>query len=159
MRYFAYGSNMCTNRLKHTVPSATCLFVAKLCGHKLKFHKKSTDGSGKANAYKTAKQYDVVWGVVFEIDSKEKPKLDRREGLGKGYEGKDVNIIDLKGQEHSVFAYIASGSHINDELKPYGWYKTFVLAGAKQHSLPEEYIAAIASQEATRDTDKTRESR
>jgi hypothetical protein len=33
----------------------------------LKFHKRSKDGSGKCNAFRTGSQADYVIGVVFEV--------------------------------------------------------------------------------------------
>jgi hypothetical protein len=83
IHYFAYGSNMCTAKLRDRVPSARPLFVAKLQEHILRFQKRSTDGSAKADAEFTGDSNDVVWGVVFEIDSDQKHALDRREGLGR----------------------------------------------------------------------------
>jgi gamma-glutamylcyclotransferase len=52
MRYFAYGSNMCSGRLRARV---TCDFVttAKLAGYQLRFHKLSRDGSSKCDAFRT----------------------------------------------------------------------------------------------------------
>lgn len=72
--YFTYGSNMCTGRLtaKERCPSGISKCVAKLSGHVLKFHKLSKkDCSGKADAYETGNENDVVWGVVFSIDDSE----------------------------------------------------------------------------------------
>jgi hypothetical protein len=43
-------------------------------------------------------------------------------------------------------------------LKPYGWYKDFVLAGGGEHGLPPEYITeCIRSVETIEDPDKTRD--
>src|SRR5207247_6479737 len=69
MLYFAYGSNMCTARLRGRDSSATPVRIGKLLNHSLRFHKRSTDGSAKCDAYYfTGKPQDVIWGVIFEID-------------------------------------------------------------------------------------------
>ena len=48
--------------------------------------------------------------------------------------------------------------YIDDSLKPYSWYKDFVLAGGREHGLPPEYIAEyIQSVEAIEDPNKTRD--
>jgi hypothetical protein len=82
--YFAYGSNMLTPRLRHRAPSSVLLSTASLPQHRLRFHKRSKDGSGKCNAYPTADASDAVYGALFEIPQEEKRKLDRTEGLGSG---------------------------------------------------------------------------
>ncbi|HXL09016.1 MAG TPA: gamma-glutamylcyclotransferase family protein [Candidatus Bathyarchaeia archaeon] len=143
MIYFAYGSNMCTGRLRERVPSATPVRIAKLLNHSLRFHKRSDDRSGKCDAYFTGIQEDVVLGVVFEIDPAEKPCLDKHEGLGHGYAEKQITVIDLGGAHHRTFMYAAVETHIDPLLYPYSWYKRFVLKGAVQQGLPNEYIAAI----------------
>ena len=117
--------------------------MAKLTGHDLRFHKMSTnDGSSKCDAYATGASTDTVWGVVFEIASVEKPRLDRAEGLGFGYDEKSVDVLSAKGPL-SAFTYIASPEAIRPDLKPFAWYKQYVLDGAIEHELPPEYIEAI----------------
>ncbi len=63
----------------------------------IRFHKKNTDGSGKADAYYTWCHDNLIVGVLFEIESAEKPRLDRAEGLGRGYIGATVNVKDENG--------------------------------------------------------------
>jgi len=85
----------------------------------------------------------VIWGVVFKIDPAEKPCLDKHEGLDQGYAEKQITVIDLNGAHHPVFMYAAEETHINPALRPYSWYKRFVVEGARQHRLPPEYIAVL----------------
>ena len=47
--YFAYGSNMSSVRLRARVNSAQPLGVARLPGHRLRWHMHSLDGSGKCD--------------------------------------------------------------------------------------------------------------
>lgn len=42
-------------------------------------------------------------------------------------------------------------------LKPYSWYLRFVVEGAKQHGLPEEYVATLEAVRAIEDPDKERD--
>ncbi len=157
MVYFAYGSNMCTGRLRTRVPSAKAQFKAKVSGRSLRFHKRSSDGSGKADAYRTGDMADAVWGVVFEIDPSEKPDLDRAEGLGRGYHQEDIVLTDGEGRQHTMFTYIADGSHIEEGLRPYSWYKRFVIEGARKFRLPEDYIQQIAQEPERQDPDENRD--
>src|ERR1700687_277338 len=126
MLYFAYGSNMCTGRLRERVPSAMTVRIAQLLNHSLRFHKRSNkDGSGKADAYFTGERENEVWGVIFEFDPAEKQNLDRHEGLGRGYAEKQITVIDLDGSPHPLFMYAADEAHIEPALRPYSWYKRF----------------------------------
>ncbi|HXE75508.1 MAG TPA: gamma-glutamylcyclotransferase family protein [Candidatus Xenobia bacterium] len=150
---------MCTGRLRCRVPSAHPLFVTQLSGHVLRFHKRSTDGSGKADAEFTENNSDSVWGVVFEIDAHQKNALDAAEGLGDGYKEKLVQVRDPAGQMYSALMYFASRSHIDPSLKPYSWYVRFVSEGAKQHTLPANYVAAIEAVPSVNDPDTRREAR
>lgn len=95
MLYFAYGSNMCTGRLRQRVPSADPVRVARLLNHSLRFHKRSRDGSAKADAFFTGEPENVVWGVVFDIDPADKLRLDEHEGLSHGYVERLITVIDL----------------------------------------------------------------
>ena len=106
VRYFAYGSNMLTDRLRERVPSATAIGIGRLGGHELRWDKRSGhDGSGKCDAEATGRQEDVVWGVVFELDPDEKPALDRAEGLGAGYMDKTVQVSTDAGPVTAVMYY------------------------------------------------------
>lgn len=156
MLYFAYGSNMCSGRLVRRVPSAVPLFVAALRGYRLRFHKRSNDGSGKANAFRTDNENDVIWGVVFRLVEGEKPQLDEAEGLSLGYVEEWIDVADELGNAHSALVYLAAASHINDSLQPYTWYKRFVVEGARQHSLPEPYVAALEREGAIEDQNRKR---
>jgi cation transport regulator ChaC len=156
MHYFAYGSNMWTARLSGRIP---CRFVtiARLPRHKLVFHKHSNDASSKCDAFETGSDDDVVWGVVFDILQSEKTKLDRAEGLGKGYIEKEVDLITTSGERITAVTYYADRMAIVESLSPYTWYKEIVLRGAREHGLPPQYIASsIDAVTATMDTDSSR---
>jgi gamma-glutamylcyclotransferase len=154
MLYFSYGSNMSTPRLTDRVPSARAITIARLHNHKLKFHKKSDDGSGKCDAEFTNDAEDVVYGVVFQIFVSEKGALDKKEGLGKGYEEKKVTVIKQNGETLDVVTYYATRTDLS--LKPYDWYKEHVIRGAREHGLPLEYIAIIDAINSMSDPKKER---
>ena len=153
--YFAYGSNMCLGRLRERVPSCKFITTAQLKEYELQFHKKSKDGSGKADAYKTNNPDDEVWGVVFEIIDSEKEKLGKCEGTD--YDECEVKVIGNDGTELNVKTYCAKDNAIEKKgLKPYTWYKRFVIEGAKQHNLPHLYIQEIEKVDAIKDTNSDR---
>ncbi len=155
--YFAYGSNMSTSRLRERMPSCKPLGVATLLGHTLRFHKRSIDKSGKCNA-SASENKDSVIGVLFSFDPADRAALDKAEGVGSGYEHAVVTVIDHEGRRRKVLTYLATPDSIDDGLKPYSWYKDFVLAGAAEHGLPPEYIAQwIQSAAAIEDPNSDRE--
>jgi len=149
--YFSYGSNMSTPRLVDRVPSAKAVSVARLERHRLKFHKRSKYGSGKCDIEFTNDPNDVVYGVVFQIPASEKPALDKKEGIGNGYEEKSVSVTGQNGQSFNAVTYYATD--IDSSMKPFHWYKEHVVRGAKEHNLPAEYIKTIEAVESVPDPD------
>lgn len=140
--YFAYGSNMLSARLKDPTrcPSAKAVGVARFEGHQLRWHKVSSDGSGKCNVVPVDGNDAHVLGVLFEISSSEKAALDQAEGVGSGYEEAMLSV-DVGGASYKAVAYLATST--DDTLRPYSWYRAFVLGGAREFSLPADYIAMI----------------
>ncbi|MBW9268288.1 MAG: gamma-glutamylcyclotransferase [Candidatus Thiodiazotropha sp. (ex. Lucinisca nassula)] len=154
MLYFAYGSNMSSRRLRERVPSAQLRFTATLEAHQLCFHKRSRDGSAKCDALETHNPQHRVIGVVFEIAQTEKTKLDWHEGLGNGYEEKQVTLLTGSADSLTAFTYYAT--HIDSLSKPYSWYKHHVLRGAREHQLPATYLDRIERIEAIIDPNSER---
>lgn len=141
LNYFAYGSNMSIARIGQRVPSASSLGLAILEQHQLRFHKIGTDGSAKCDAFLTGDSAHRVFGVLYTIDPDHKSLLDKVEGVGQGYEQKEISVTDSGGKLTSAFTYYAT--HIDDTLTPYSWYLNHVLVGAREASLPEDYIAEL----------------
>jgi len=131
--YFAYGSNMSTERLKKRVPSAKPLGRAKLLNKHLVCNKKSKDGSGKSNLIDSTG--DIVWGVLYEIDRAELNRLDRVES---GYTRMILEVIT--DQDSSVKTYVYVSSELIDDARPYDLYKKLVIEGAREHQLPASYV-------------------
>lgn len=144
-------------RLRDRVPSAKKVELVILYEHQLMFHKKSKDGSGKCDAYETGNKADYVIGILFIINPDEKHKLNDCEGLGNGYEEKEVIVRLESGDTHKAFTYYATD--INPDLKPYDWYKEHVVRGAQENNLPPDYIAMIMNVESVPDPEKSRENK
>jgi hypothetical protein len=152
-RYFAYGSNMAIQRLQRRTPSASLLEVACLREHELRWHKPGRDGSGKCDAFFTGDPSHTVWGAVYAISNHERPMLDRVEHIGIGYESRTVTVHGRSGSI-DVMAYCAL--QFETGLRPFDWYKNYVVQGARQLILPPEYITAIERVEAMADPDPDR---
>ena len=140
--YFAYGSNMSSRRLRQRTPSARALGIGCLPGHVLRWHKLGRDGSGKCDIAESGEQADAVWGVLYRIAIAEKPLLDRIEGLGIGYDEREVRVETDAGPR-AALTYKAKPGKIDPRLRPLADYKRHVLLGAREHGLPAGYVREI----------------
>jgi len=147
---------MFTARLRKRVASAIPVNIGELPGHLLRWHKRSSDRSSKCDAFPTGLDTDITWGVLFSIDESEKVLLDAAEGLGKGY---DEHIVMIQTHVGIVQAYAYLATDIDENLRPYDWYKEYVLVGARQHALPVAYVNLLHRIEAQSDPDRLRSNR
>lgn len=138
--YFAYGSNMLTRRLRERTPSARVIGNATLAGHELRWHKVSKDGSAKCDIVPATAAGACVHGVLFEIDSAEKPALDFAEGIGMGY--RELRVV-VEAASGPIEAWSYRATNIDHLALPYPWYKALVVAGAREHGLPRAYVEAL----------------
>lgn len=152
MYYFAYGSNLHAERMRARAPSAATIGTARLCGYEFAFRKKGADGSMKCDL--DPEPRETVWGVIYHINRDDLPLLDAAEG--EGYERIDVSVAPAGGQSMvDAFTYRARPDWI-DEGRPYDWYRDLVVAGAREHGLPEPYAAALEALAADPDPDPER---
>ena len=93
-----------------------------------------------------------VYVAVYEVRKKDKQKLDKIEGVGKGYDDFTIDVPDFG----SCFTYLGSASHICDELTTYDWYRQMVLLGCRKLGLSDRYTAIIEAIENGPDPDEYR---
>jgi hypothetical protein len=65
-----------------------------------------------------------------------------------------VRLID---NNIDAWVYVASRPSNDAGLRPYTWNKRFLVEGAREHSLPNEYIAELEQIEAVADTNVRRD--
>ncbi len=150
LRYLAYGSNLHPGRLAARVGEVRPLEVVRLDGWALSFCKRGADGSGKCMIER--RPGASAWGVVFAIAASARATLDRVEGAGRGYA---ASWLDL-GESGRCYVYLPNDSHVDRSLVPYDWYKALVVAGARRHALPPDYLAVLENTAATEDPDRRR---
>lgn len=138
--YFAYGSNLCSVRLRQRVPSAQFISQGQLLGYRLRFNKVGLDGSGKGNIEQTGQAKDTVWGGVFQLAQSEVFLLDNAESSGVGYEQQYLSVLTPQGSM-TVFTYVAILKRT--DLRPFHWYKAYIVQGALEHDLPESYTQKL----------------
>jgi len=155
--YFAFGSNLSSQRLLTRIPRASKHCVAILSGHRLCWHKKGQDRSGKCDIAVTDKPHDIVYGVVYLMTRDDKLELDVYEGAGSGYERRQISVTSLHGAAIDVFTYYAL--EIDRVRQPYHWYKEHVLRGALEHGFPAHYIEHIQATPSIDDDDAERRDR
>jgi cation transport regulator ChaC len=151
---FAYGSNMCSGRFRaYRVHPEGAGRSAVLVGYRLLFSKESTDGSGKANV--DARSGALVWGVLYSIPDADLAALDDGEV---GYVRLSLPVRTADNAESQAWVYVAMQPN-NSGLRPYTWYKRFLVEGAREHALPPGYIANLENIDAVQDTNLERDRR
>ena len=153
---FAFGSNMCSGRFRaYGVSPEVPGRAAVLPGHHLLFNKKSTDDkSGKANV--AAHVGSDVWGVLYTIPDADLDKLDKGEG---GYRRVRLSLRLMDNTSTDAWVYVAKKPKHDPALRPYTWYKRFLVEGAHEHALPADYIRKLENIDAVQDADAARDRR
>ena len=92
--YFAYGSNLLTDRIRINNPSARVRNIALLRNHKLDFNNLSKRWGGAVATIIPHKE-ELVWGVLWELDMEHQASLDKQEGVPKVYNRKEIEVKRL----------------------------------------------------------------
>ncbi len=134
--YFAFGSNLSLARLRERAPSAQPLGAARLAGFRLCLDKRSVDGSGKVNLARDA--VASVWGVAFRLAAPEIAALD---GFEPGYARIPVSVSLRDGGACEAQTFISEQRAPGLRAAPA--YKALILAGAREHALPDDWIELL----------------
>jgi cation transport regulator ChaC len=152
--YFAYGSNLdpgtFLGRRRMRPRDAR---VALLDGFELRFDLPVGPGErGVANVAPLAGE--SVWGVAYLLSHADAQRLDRTEGvhLG-GYARLGVELRAGAGESLAAFTY-HSGRGVAGR-KPSRRYLGLILAGARHHGLPADYVARLRALELAVDERET----
>jgi len=158
--YFTFGSNLFLPRLEARIGPFQVLGSTAIRGRELRFHKRGSDGSGKADCAATDRADAVVHGMVYRIAQGAKTVLDEIEGVGHGYqEAHAIAAVFTAGEvvaEMDVYFYEAQPDYLDPALKPFDWYHQYVVRGAMRHRLPHGYIEELQRVRALPDPDTER---
>lgn len=138
--YFAYGSNMSTERLRARIESAEPVGRAHWQHMELAFNKVGVDGSGKANLM--ARPGARAWGVLFDLHPDDWGILDRYEP---GYTRSTCNVSVDSGRVIEAQVYLAVPPL--SAMPPQDWYRDHLLRGAEEHALPDDIVELIRALE------------
>jgi len=130
-KYFAYGSNMLVQRLQQRVCSVVDQGLASLADYAWCCNKLGVDGTAKANLID--KPGARVFGVLYMINPSDWSLLDQIEG---GYQRIEVNVC-CAGKTHKAWTYIST---LLTKQTAKSTYLDYILQGAEEHHLPQEYI-------------------
>jgi cation transport regulator ChaC len=140
--YFAYGSNLDPDTFlgrRRMRPLDTR--VAVLDGFELRFDLPVGPGErGVANVVIRAGEH--VWGALYLLTAPEAERLDRTEGVSHdAYRRLDVSPRTAAGETIRAFTYVSSRGR--EGRMPSRRYLGLLLAGARHHGLPEEWLARL----------------
>ncbi|XP_048731862.2 gamma-glutamylcyclotransferase-like [Ostrea edulis] len=141
--YFAYGSNLLRQRLTLQNPSAEFQDVGKLQNFRLIFKSPADPQKSRwRGAAATIEPHPEgsVWGVIWQLDERDKASLDRQEGI---YDAISVDIITPDNKTYSdCRTYVMQKSYITDKFdnRPSPHYKDVLVKGAQQNHIPQTYI-------------------
>jgi gamma-glutamylcyclotransferase (GGCT)/AIG2-like uncharacterized protein YtfP len=157
MHYFSYGSNLNPEQMRERCPDHKVVGMAALHDHRLSFPLTSHDWGGGVASVVPSHGTDV-WGIVYDLSEADLAALDRYEGY-RGpedqhnlYDRQTVFVELTRPQDGSIprrvraWCYFARPSN---PAAPSRRYLEAVLAGARHHHLPDEYVAALAKTAAT----------
>ncbi len=142
--YFAYGSNMSPAIfLEHRGMHPRAVRRGSLAGHRVCFHLPVGPGErGVANLEACVE--GRVWGVLYLLAAQECDRLDRTEGVDRGfYRRAPVDVITDDGEHIAAFTY--SSIHAATGRKPSARYLGLLLDGARHHGLPDAYVRTLES--------------
>lgn len=157
IRYFAYGSNMLTGRLRERVPSAELLGAARLGGFSQTLTKRSLDGSGKAAIRQDDRS--SVLGVLFQVAPEDLDGLFAAESVGY-HPVRHLDVRLLSGPRLlDCWSFVGIEDYLVPGLAPYDWYLDLMVAGAVEHGLPERHVETLRSAASVQDPDPQRPTR
>lgn len=146
--YFAYGSNLLAEQIvRRTGPLGTGDWsprIARLAGYRLTFQHLTADGPAYANIL--VRRGSEVRGALYRCAAAGLDVLDRYE---RGYDRQIVRVVDAAGETLEAMAYVMQPGPAVRDGKPSGVYLDKIITGARQHGLPEGYIAEILASAAT----------
>jgi len=142
MKYFAYGSNMNSERMKQRKIKFSKREWAILKGWRLEFNKMSSRNPEKEGYANIVRDNEgVVEGILYEILKEDIIKLDSYEGYPSHYDRIYVKVNLKNGKEIEAVTYIAQPDKIKDGLKPSKEYLNHLLKGCDL--LSEEYCKRL----------------
>ncbi|WP_287158200.1 gamma-glutamylcyclotransferase [Chloroflexus sp.] len=88
---------------------------------------------------------------MYEMNDSDAEQLDRIE---KGYQRIRIRVWQPHGETLEAVTY--QSTQLTDDPVAYDWYKDLLITGAREHHLPQDYIAYLEQLPAKPDKTKSR---
>jgi gamma-glutamylcyclotransferase len=147
--YFAYGSNMSTERIRRSLPLdkrrcpfATYIGIARLDGYRFIINDRKQFATIVADSAKT------VYGVLWEIPDNEFEYLDLREGVNIGANKKSLIDVIFNDKIVKAVIYVDPTTTIDLSKKPDPGYMEHIINGLTEHGIDKtnpEYYSEVLS--------------
>jgi len=141
MRYFAYGSNMNSERMRKREINFLKREYTILKGWRLEFNKIASRNPKEGYANILRDKISVVEGILYTVQESEIRKLDEYEGYPNHYERIKVRVILNNKEEMEAITYKAKSDKVRKGLKPSKEYLDHLLKGCDL--LSEEYCERL----------------
>ena len=134
--YFAYGSNMSVGQMADRCPGAQVVDGAVLADHRF-----IIAARGYANVVPAPGE--AVMGILWELSPGDEASLDRYEGVRPGLYRKDAcELLTTGGRNVRALLYLAAETGTG---APQPGYLEGIVAAARHHGLPADYITRLES--------------
>ena len=141
--YFAYGSNLHIEQKASRTGAIRASVRCRLPGHRFAFNKRAASGGG-VYANVIPDRSATVWGAAYLCNQAAIAALDRYEGVSGGhYRHQAVEVVTDGGKVLQAITYVAGDEFICPAGRPRADYLHTILAGARDHELPWEYIGFV----------------
>lgn len=141
--YFAYGANMHDGAFRDRRGMRPAEWRnGRIPGYRLRFNLEGRPKGRAAPANISADPDLEVWGVLYRISRRDLVRLNASEGIpGWRYRPIELPAEDADGNRMRAVAYIADGK--DEDGNPSLRYLTMLRDGARQHGLPDHWIALL----------------
>jgi hypothetical protein len=160
MMYFAYASNLNPELLRDRCPGHAVIGLAVLHDYRLVFPRYSSHWEGGAAGLARA-HGESVWGILVELTDDDLARLDHVEGWRDDgdhhnlYDRDSVMVDLVRPDDGSVPRRVRAVTYFARPLNPCPpsrRYLDTILAGARHHRLPDEYLEKLRTIEAASET-------
>lgn len=134
--YFAYGSNMDLGQMATRCPGARVVEGAVLADRRF-----IIAARGYANV--VVAPGEAVFGLLWDLPPADEASLDGYEGVRPGLYHKDeCEVLTTGGRHVRALLYLAAETGTGD---PQPGYLEGIVAAARHHGLPADYVARLES--------------
>jgi Gamma-glutamyl cyclotransferase, AIG2-like len=132
--HFAYGSNMSRALMRRRCPGARALGPARLDGWRFAIMREGYASIVPARGA-------AVHGVVWRLSPRDLAALKAYESLDRGLYVCRVLSVLIGSRRQAALVYLAPGRAPG---RPQPGYQELVVAAAREWSLPDDYVQALA---------------